>query len=166
MLNIFKIKYANSNIYNYIYNLLGNAFAKLPSGEEGSLLKLAETNKLEGWCWQTTETAALYLKDTDEIIRGTLGDTYEHSWICFKYEEIEYTLDLCLNILCKRELYERLFKANKKISIPCKSVKDTFNDMQTKIEWDDNIESPLFRNVNEYKVENEKILKINYHKRG
>lgn len=57
---------------------------------------------LEGWCWQTTESAIIFLNDDDYIERGTLKfDTetpgYYHSWICFKFDDIEYVFDPCLN---------------------------------------------------------------------
>ena len=69
---------------------------------------------LEGWCWQTTESAIIFLNDDDYIERGNLHfetnkPKYFHSWICFKYENTEYVLDPCLNILCQKKDYDKIF---------------------------------------------------------
>ena len=82
-------------------------------------MDLMKLGLLEGWCWQTTETAIMFLNDEDYIERGNLiferySDVneykYFHSWICFKYNNEEYIFDPCLDLLCKRNLYHKIFE--------------------------------------------------------
>ena len=141
------------DVIKYLVRCFNGLHIEVLGDYEGSLFELMSSNKLQGWCWQTTETAAVFLKDDDYIERGNLylGDenpNYYHSWICFNYGE-DYILDPCLNILCKKEDYYDLFTPNVKGRVTAKEVKEE-----------------LIKQVKEYKAkpiivsEFDKILKI------
>ncbi len=130
-------KLAKFNIDNKVLNYLNNRFNNLDievlNRYQGNLLNLMKEGHLEGWCWETTETAILFLEDNDYIERGylTFGDLhskYYHSWICFNYNGIDYVLDPCLNILTKKSYYERIFNTEIIAEINAKAVKETFID--------------------------------------
>lgn len=52
-----------------------------------------------------------------------LLDIY-HSWVCFKYNNIEYVLDPCLSLLCKKKYYSDIFKADVVAKVLAKDVRD------------------------------------------
>ncbi len=79
---------------------LSELYIKVLSDYKGSIFELMHMIKLEGWCWQTTESAIIFLNDDDYIERGYLKlnegkRKYYHSWICFKFNNIEYIFDPC-----------------------------------------------------------------------
>lgn len=81
----------------------------------GNILYLMKNEYLEGWCWETTASAICFFQDEDYIERGYLKlsekeNEYYHSWIIFKFEGEEYAFDPCLNILCKKEIYDKVFE--------------------------------------------------------
>ena len=49
---------------------------------------------------------------------------YYHSWICFKYADIEYVLDPCLNLLCKKKYYDKIFRPEIMGKVISKDVKE------------------------------------------
>ena len=56
-----------------------------------------------------------FFQDNDYIERGSLSSDkdeprYNHSWICFKYKGCEYVLDPCLNFICKKKDYNKIFE--------------------------------------------------------
>ncbi len=84
--------------------------------------------KLEGWCWQTTESAIVFWNDDDYIERGNLKfdertKEYYHSWICFNFDNEEYVFDPCLNLLCKKSDYSKIFEVNVKGKVSAIEVK-------------------------------------------
>lgn len=74
--------------------------------------------KLEGWCWQTTETAALFIPDDTIVYRGNLYledyKTYYHSFIEFDYEGEKYVFDQCLCMINTSDLYFNIFNVDVK----------------------------------------------------
>ena len=99
-------KIVDSKVVEYLIEKLSNLHIEVLGDYEGNLFELMPIGKLEGWCWQTTESAIVFLNDDDYIERGYLKfdertPNYYHSWICFKYNGVEYVLDPCLNFLCK-----------------------------------------------------------------
>jgi len=94
---------------------------------EGNVMELMEKDLLEGWCWQTTETSVIFLNDDDYVERGNLyfenDKSYYHSWINFKYKNTDYIFDPCLNILCKRTLYIKIFKPDIKAIVTAKTIR-------------------------------------------
>jgi hypothetical protein len=84
--------------------------------------------QLIGYCWQTTESSIVFLEDEDYIERGLLhlekNDTLYHSWICLKFNKVEYVLDPCLDLLCKKSIFNKLFNPIVKARISSKNVRD------------------------------------------
>ena len=104
---ILRSKIVDSKVVEYLIEKLSNLHIEVLGDYEGNLFELMPIGKLEGWCWQTTESAIVFLNDDDYIERGYLKfdertPNYYHSWICFKYNGVEYVLDPCLNFLCKK----------------------------------------------------------------
>ena len=83
---------------------------------------------LERWCWQTTESAVVFLEDDDYIERGNLKfDTYEeywHSWICFNFENKEFVFDPCLQILVESPIYYHIFEVSVEGTVTAKQVRE------------------------------------------
>lgn len=104
----------DKKVLEYLRNILKGLYIKITEDYEGAILSLMSAGKLEGWCWQTTESAIPFFDDNDSIERGTLQfgygyPGYYHSWICFQFEGEEYVFDPCLMILCKKEDYYKTF---------------------------------------------------------
>lgn len=121
-------KIKNDIIY-YLADKFKNLEIEVLSDDEGSLLDLMNKNSLDGWCWETTETAIVFLNDDDYILRGYLNlsqrqPNYYHSWICFKYDNEEYVLDPCLNIICFKEEYDKIFNTIVMGKVTGKEVKE------------------------------------------
>lgn len=130
-----KLKILDSNRVGYIIILyLARRFKNLTieilGDTSGNILELMNSGELNGYCWQTTETAILFLNDDDYIERGNLffGDSrkYYHSWICFKFLGEEYVFDPCLDIICKKCIYTETLKADIKGRVTGKEVKEYF----------------------------------------
>ena len=81
----------DKKVYYYLKNLLNELKIEISNRYEGNLFDLMKKGKLEGWCWQTTETAALFMQDNDIVYRGDLYfnkyKTYYHAFIQFDYED-------------------------------------------------------------------------------
>ena len=135
MCQIDKFKVVNSKkvklkVLNYLKSHFENLKIEISVDYEGNLIELMDRGVLEGWCWETTETAILFLEDNDYIERGNLKfdkyNNYYHSWIVFKFNDIEYAFDPCLKILCKNKLYEKVFEPEIKGVVTARQVKDYF----------------------------------------
>ena len=123
-------------LINYLKEKLQNLYFYFNDKLSGNIFSLMANNKLEGWCWQTTEAAILFFNDDDYIERGILyldkkTPIYEHTWICFNYQNNKYIFDPALNLLCKEQYYKKIFKANIKGKISSKEVKkDLFKQLK------------------------------------
>ena len=122
-------KIVDKEVVEYLVKKLRDLHIEVLGDYEGGLFELMPAGKLDGWCWQTTESAIVFLNDDDYIERGYLKfdertPNYYHSWICFKYNNIEYVLDPCLNFLCKKEFYSRIFEINVQGKVSAKAVKE------------------------------------------
>ena len=122
-------KKINSKIVEYLIRRLSKLHIEVLGNYEGSIFELMPVGKLEGWCWQTTESAIVFFNDDDYIERGYLKfdertPKYYHSWICFNFNEIEYVLDPCLNFLCKKDDYSKIFEVEVKGKVTAKAVKE------------------------------------------
>ena len=126
-----KLDIINSNkVDKEIYEILKSKFDNLKieilSKNKGNLFDLMEKGLLEGWCWQTTETAMLFLDDNYYIKRGNLiienDKKYYHSWIEFD----NYVFDPCLNIFVDKQIYNYVFTPEVISTISSKQVKDYF----------------------------------------
>lgn len=100
-------------IINYLSSLFKTLTIEVANTKQSNIMDLMKKRILEGWCFESTNTALLFFQDLDYILRGTLilekNYKYYHSWICFKYNNIEYVFDPALNYICQKELYDALF---------------------------------------------------------
>lgn len=122
-------KRTDLKVVEYLMQKLNNLHIEVLGDYEGSLFQLMPVGKLMGWCWQTTESAIVFLNDDDYIERGNLHfdertPEYYHSWICFNYNGIEYVLDPCLSFLCKKDDYFKIFEPDVKGKVSAKAVKE------------------------------------------
>ena len=121
---------APTEVYEYLEGLFDNLQIEIVGKYEGNLIDLMNEGLLEGWCWQTTETASLFMEDTSYIERGNLKfdmyKLYYHSWINFKYKGKNYVFDPCLQILCEKSYYDRIFEIQVKGKVTAKEVKEYF----------------------------------------
>lgn len=121
---------ASKEVYEYLKSHFDNLKIEILSDHKGNIMELMEKGLLESWCWQTTETAILFLDDDSYIERGNLKfdeyNSYYHSWIVFNYLEKEYVFDPCLQIICKKELYTKTFDIELKGKVIAKKVKEYF----------------------------------------
>lgn len=117
-------------VYDYLKTLFDNLHIEIVGRYEGNLIDLMERGVLEGWCWQTTETASLFMPDDSYIERGDLkfshNKPYYHSWINFTYKGKKYIFDPCLQILCERKYYHKIFEITLKGKVTAKQVKEYF----------------------------------------
>ena len=121
-------KRINSKVVKYLIERLSELHIEVLGDYEGSIFELMPVGKLEGWCWQTTESAIVFLNDDDYIERGNLKfdkrtPEYYHAWICFSFNGTEYVLDPCLSFLCKKEDYYKIFEIEVKGKVTAKAVK-------------------------------------------
>ena len=126
---ILRSKIVDLNVVEYLIEKLSDLYIEVLGDYKGNLFELMPVGKLEGWCWQTTESAIVFLNDDDYIERGYLKfdertPNYYHSWICFKYNNVEYVLDPCLNFLCKKNDYSKIFEINVKGKVSAKEVRE------------------------------------------
>ena len=115
-------------VVEYLMSKLDKLYIEVLGNYEGSLFELMPVGKLDGCCWETTESVIVFLNDDDYIERGYLRfdektPEYYHSWICFKFGKTEYVLDPCLSFLCKKSDYAKIFEVNVKGSVSAKAVK-------------------------------------------
>jgi len=125
---LIKSKSIDIEVINYLRNRFTNLYIEVLSKYKSTLFNLMCQEKLEGWCWQTTESAIIFLNDNDYIERGNLYFTkdkiYYHFWICFNFNNIEYVLDPSLNFLCKKEDYYQIFNPNVMGKVYAKEVRE------------------------------------------
>lgn len=112
----------------YLSEKLQNLEIEILGDFSGNIIQLMNRGLLEGWCWETTESAIVFLEDTDFIERGNLKfqqyRNYWHSWICFKFEDQEYAFDPCLQILIEKPIYYHIFEIDVKGKVTAKAVRD------------------------------------------
>lgn len=129
-------------VVEYLITKLNSLYIEVLGKYEGTLFELMPVGKLEGWCWQTTESAIVFLNDDDYIERGYLyfdeNTPYYHSWICFDYNGTEYVLDPCLSFLCKKKDYSKIFETVVKGKVSAKAVKEELIRQVTTPKQEDN----------------------------
>lgn len=143
---ILRSKIVDSKVVEYLIEKLSNLHIEVLSDYEGNLFELMSVDKLEGWCWQTTESAIVFLNDDDYIERDYLKfdertPNYYHSWICLKYNNVEYVLDPCLNLLCEKDDYSKIFEIDAKGKVSAKEVREELIKQVTTLKEKDNSES-------------------------
>lgn len=116
--------------YDYLRDILSKVNIEIVGHTKGILMDLMEVGKLEGWCFQTTETAALFMPDDTIIYRGNLkldlNKTYYHAFISFRYKDIEYVFDPCLCMINTKKLYFDTFNVDIKGSVKASEVRKYF----------------------------------------
>ncbi len=121
---------APQEVYDFLKSKFDDLHIEIVGKYEGNLFDLMEKGLLEGWCWQTTETAILFLDDSSLIERGHLkfqeNKLYYHSWIIFSYKGKKYVFDPCLQILCEKVYYHKIFEINIKGKVSSSTVKEYF----------------------------------------
>lgn len=161
------------SVISYLNGILRDIYITLENSS-GYLLDLMKHEKLSGWCFQTTESAIVFFDDNDYIERGYLSfekgkEKYYHSWICFKFDNIEYVFDPCLNIICKKIDYMKVFEIEVLSCVIAKIVKEEFikqmkgSNSEVIIHGVEDVNKPLYRNNSGYKVKihSKKILCLN-----
>lgn len=143
---ILRSKRINPKVIKYLMDKLNNLHIEVLGEYEGSLFELMPIGKLEGWCWQTTESAIVFLNDEDYIERGFLKldertPKYYHSWICFNFDGIEYVLDPCLSFLCKKCDFSKIFENDVKAKVSAKDVREELIRQVTTPKEDNNSET-------------------------
>lgn len=126
---ILRSKIIEIEVVEYLMSKLNNLHIEVLGEYEGSIFELMPVGKLEGWCWQTTESAIVFLNDDDYIERGNLRldertPEYYHSWICFNFNGTEYVFDPCLSFLCKKSDYAKIFEIDVKGKVSAKAVRE------------------------------------------
>ena len=136
------------SVIKYLKDRLKYLDIEILTKQAGNILNLMENGSLEGWCWETTESAIVFFKDDDYIERGDLLFTnkkkYFHSWICFIYGGIEYVFDPCLNILCEKEIYHKVFEVDVQGRVSSKQVQEEMIRQIQEPKKDDNSEIMKF----------------------
>lgn len=151
------------DVINYLDRILSDLYITLKNNS-GYVTDLMKQGKLEGWCFQTTESSIVFFNDDDYIERGYLNfekckEKYYHSWICFKFDNMEYVFDPSLNILCKKIDYIKVFEVEVLSQIDAKVVKKELIDNiknsneEFIVRCSENINSPLYRNNSGYRGE-------------
>ena len=110
----------------YLIEKLQNLKIEILGDYSGNIIELMNRGLLEGWCWETTESAIMFLESTDYIERGNLKfnqhRNYWHSWICFTFEGEEFAFDPCLRILIEKPIYYHIFEIEVKGHVTTKEV--------------------------------------------
>ncbi|MBR3254909.1 MAG: hypothetical protein IKF97_01585 [Clostridia bacterium] len=122
--NLIKKAKKNRRVLKYLKLQMKNLSIEIGGGYQGNLFDLMNRGLLEGWCWQTTESAIVFLDDDAYIERGNLKfEIYEdiffhqtfckeywHSWICFYLENTIWVFDPCLQIIVEKDIYYHIFE--------------------------------------------------------
>lgn len=143
---ILRSKRIDTKVLEYVMNKLDNLYIEVLGEYEGYLFELMTVGKIERWCWVTTELAIVFFNDDDYIERGNLRfdertPEYYHSWICFKFDGIEYVLDPCLGFLCKKSDYSKIFESDVKGKVSAKAVREELIRQVTVPKEEDNSET-------------------------
>lgn len=116
------------SVLEYLKIRLKNLTIEILGKHSGNIIELMNRGLLEGWCWQTTESAIVFFNDEDTIERGCLKFSkykdYWHSWICFKYENQQFVFDPCLQILVEKPVYYHIFETTINGMVTSKKVVD------------------------------------------
>lgn len=172
----------NNKVRNYLKELLQKLTIEGWNRTEfkGNVFDLMEDNALEGWCWQTTESMALFMPDDTIVYRGDLSfdpiTDYYHSFVQFEFEGKKYVFDPCLCLINTSDLYFSTFEVKVKGKATSKQIRKKFFERLEKAKAEDkkdvmiyggdNPSEPMFRNSSEYRnmsIKNNKIIKLTAH---
>lgn len=117
-----------AKVTSYLAERLAPLTIEKDNGKPTSVIELAKSESLIGFCWESTQTCSLFFNDDDYIERGIvmLGEDpfYNHSWICFKLDGKEYVFDPALNQIATKERFYERFKIDEGRICSRISVKD------------------------------------------
>lgn len=120
----------DKSVYIYLKSLFDQLKIEVLGEYEGKLFDLMKRGKLQGWCWQSTESAALFMQDDAIVYRGDLYfdnyKTYYHSFIEFNFEGKKYVFDPCLCMINTSDLYFKTFNVDVKGQVTAKEIKEYF----------------------------------------
>jgi len=172
-------KEIDNYVISYISQLLNGLKIDIMSLYNGRILDLMSQNKLIGWCWQTAETASIFFDDNDYVERGYLfldphRQEYFHSWIAFTFNNNQYIFDPCLNIICERYDFFRIFQVKTVSRIKTKVIKNSLKsridynsekntDYEILIPGTEDINGPFFRGTRKYDININKKKILNLH---
>lgn len=118
----------DQNALEYLKNRLQNLYIEICRNDGLNIIELMDKGLLEGWCWQTTESAIVFFEDSDYIERGNLKFSqhrnYWHSWICFKFNNNFFVFDPCLQILVEQCIFNHVFEVSVEGFSTAKDVRD------------------------------------------
>ena len=162
---ILRSKRIDTKVVEYLMNKLSNLHIEVLGEYEGSLFELMPVGKLEGWCWQTTESAIVFLNDDDYIERGNLRfdektPEYYHSWICFKFNDTEAPKEE--DNLEAHQAFQSFMKSfmGESYDSYIESKKE-----EVTVHGPEDVNTPLYRNGAGYKTEidNGRVKKLTVH---
>ncbi len=148
----------NPNVYKYISTLLHNLNVEICSKEGFPFMSLCNSGKLEGWCWQSTESAALFMPDDAMVYRGDLSLKYDHdyfhSFLVFNFMGREYVFDPCFTLINSSALYFKTFDVVVKGYASAKDIKEYFlnyyNNPPKKTVYDEKTQAMIDKFYNHY----------------
>ena len=140
-IKILRSKRIDPKVIEYLIEKLDKLYIEVLGDCEGSLFQLMPIRKLEGWCWETTESAIVFLNDDDYVERGNI----------YPYESSK-----------EGKIFERVMREI--IGEAYDKIKEEKKD-EVIVHAPEDVNTPLYRNGAGYKaeIENGKIKKLKVH---
>ena len=148
-ITILKSEVINKEILIYLQNMFKRLNIEVRNDYKGNLFELMNDGKLRGWCWQSSETAALFMPDDTIVLRGILNFNEKkriyHGFIEFNYNGKKYIFDPCFGLIVEL-----------KGKTTARAVKDYFlkklnHSTVHNIYGDTEPNSPMFKNNTNYR---------------
>lgn len=174
-------KEINLDIIDYLIKRTKNIQIQILNKDKEKLIKLSKEGKLNNFSFQTTRAAIVFFNDDDYIESGYIkiskNNELFHSWICFWYDEEEYVFDPSLDVISKKEFYQKVFETQVLVKIPSYAVRneilkkvsaDELQNEEIKIMTTENLNSFIYQSETGYKIETDngiiKKLIVHYYK--
>ena len=174
-------KEINLDIIDYLIKRTKNIQIQILNKDKEKLIKLSKEGKLNNFSFQTTRAAIVFFNDDDYIESGYIkiskNNELFHSWICFWYDEEEYVFDPSLDVISKKEFYQKVFETQVLVKIPSYAVRneilkkvstDELQNEEIKIMTNENLNSFIYQSEKGYKIETDngiiKKLIVHYYK--
>lgn len=159
-ITILKSEVINKEILIYLQNMFKRLNIEVRNDYKGNLFELMNDGKLRGWCWQSSETAALFMPDDTIVLRGILNFNEKkriyHGFIEFDYNGKKYIFDPCFGLINTKENYLSVLNVELKGKTTARAVKDYFlkklnHSTVHNIYGDTEPNSPMFKNNTNYR---------------
>ncbi len=174
-------KEINLDIIDYLIKRTKNIQIQILNKDKEKLIKLSKEGKLNNFSFQTTRAAIVFFNDDDYIESGYIkiskNNELFHSWICFWYDEEKYVFDPSLDVINKKEFYQKVFETQVLVKIPSYAVRneilkkvstDELQNEEIKIMTNENLNSFIYQSETGYKIETDngiiKKLIVHYYK--